>query len=194
MGLLLLLAGLALFLGMHSIRINGDSTRDGFMVRWGKGRYRGIFSFVSALGLVLIIVGYGQARLDPIFLWTPPTATRHIAALLMLVSMTFLVASHVPRNHIKLILKHPMTLAVKVWALAHLLANGSLADLFLFASFLIWAVLVFKSARRRREPLQMSSNPSFVNTLLTVLLGAGAWFVFAMWLHVWLIGISPFAR
>ena len=195
MGLLILVAGLALFLGMHATRIPDDQRRSGMIARLGKGKYRGIYTAVSILGLVLIVYGYGQARLDPVFVWNPPAAMRHIAALLMLVSFIMLAACYVPTNHIKAKLQHPMNLSVKVWALAHLIANGTLADIILFGSFLVWAVLLFKTARRRAIPMGFAGDgPTKVGTLMTVVVGVLAWLVFAAWLHVHLIGISPFSR
>ena len=195
MGLLILVAGLVLFLGMHAVRIPNDQRRAGMIARLGKNKYRGIYTAVSIAGLVLIVYGYGQARLDPVFVWSPPAAMRHIAALLMLFSMILLAACYVPMNHIKAKLQHPMTLAVKVWALAHLLSNGTLADMLFFGSFLLWAVLLFKSARKRAVPMGFSGDgPTKVGTIMTVVVGVLAWLVFAAWLHVHLIGISPFSR
>ena len=195
MGLLIMVAGLVLFLGMHATRIPDDQRRSGMIARMGKNRYRTIYTMVSIIGFVLLVYGYGQARLDPVFVWSPPAATRHIAALLMLFSMILLAASFVPTNHIKAKLQHPMTLSVKVWALAHLIANGTLADIVLFGSFLIWAVLVFKSARKRAVPMTFSGEgPSKIGTLMTVIVGVLAWLIFAAWLHVQLIGVSPFSR
>ncbi|MCE2744499.1 MAG: NnrU family protein [Burkholderiales bacterium] len=195
MGLLILVAGLALFLGMHAIRIPDDHRRSSMIARIGKNKYRGIYTLVSIVGLVLIVVGYGQARLDPVFVWSPPAAMRHIAALLMLVSFIMLAACYVPTNHIKAKLQHPMTLSVKVWAVAHLIANGTLADIILFGSFLLWAVLLFKTARKRAVPMSFSGNgPTKIGTLMTVVVGVLGWLVFAAWLHVHLIGISPFSR
>lgn len=195
MGFLIMIAGLVLFLGMHATRVPNDQRRSGMIARLGKNKYRSIYTVVSIIGLVLIVYGYGQARLDPVFVWSPPAATRHIAALLMLFSMIFLAASFVPMNHIKAKLQHPMTLSVKVWALAHLIANGTLADIVLFGSFLVWAVLVFKSARKRAIPMTFSGEgPSKVGTMMTVIVGVLGWLIFAAWLHVHLIGVSPFSR
>ncbi|WP_334119085.1 NnrU family protein [Limnobacter sp.] len=195
MGLLILTAGLVLFLGMHAVRIPNDQRRSGMMARLGKDKYRTLFTVASIVGLVLIVYGYGQARLDPVFVWSPPAAMRHIAALLMLFSMILLAACYVPMNHIKAKLQHPMTLSVKVWALAHLIANGSLADIVLFGSFLVWAVLLFKSARRRAIPMGFAGDgPTKVGTLMTVVVGVLGWLIFAAWLHVYLIGVSPFGR
>ena len=195
MGFLILVAGLVLFLGIHATRIPNDQRRSGLIARLGKNRYRIIYTVLSIVGLVLIVYGYGQARLDPIFIWNPPAAMRHIAALLMLFSMILLAARYVPANHIKAKLQHPMTLSVKVWALAHLISNGTLADMVLFGSFLIWAVLLFKSARKRPAPMGLTKDePRKVGTLMTVVVGVLAWLIFAAWLHVHLIGISPFGR
>ncbi|MEQ9107644.1 MAG: NnrU family protein [Limnobacter sp.] len=195
MGLLILTAGLMLFLGMHAVRIPNDQRRSGMMARLGKSKYRTFFTVASIVGLVLIVYGYGQARLDPVFVWSPPAAMRHIAALLMLFSMILLAACYVPMNHIKAKLQHPMTLSVKVWALAHLIANGSLADIILFGSFLVWAVLLFKTARRRAIPMGFAGDgPTKVGTLMTVVVGVLGWLIFAAWLHVHLIGVSPFGR
>jgi len=194
MALLTLVLGLALFLGMHAIRVPGEQRRSGMIARMGKDKYRMVFTLTSIAGLVLIVYGYGQARLDPVFLWSPPVFTRHLAALLMLVSMVLLAAAFVPMNHLKAKLAHPMTLSVKVWALAHLIANGTLADLLLFGSFLVWAVMVFKSARRRASPMLVKGEePTKVGTLMTVIVGVLGWLVFAAWLHVRLIGVSPFS-
>lgn len=195
MGLLILVVGLVLFLGMHATRIPNDQRRSGMIARLGKNKYRTIYTVVSIVGLVLIVYGYGQARLEPIFVWSPPAATRHIAALLMLFSMILLAACYVPMNHLKAKLVHPMTLSVKLWAFAHLIANGTLADIILFGSFLVWAILTFKSARKRAVPMGFTGDgPTKVGTMMTVIVGVLAWLIFAAWLHVHLIGISPFSR
>jgi uncharacterized membrane protein len=159
----------------------------------GLGAWKGVVSVLSLLGFVLLIWGYGQARLQPVVLWTPPVATRHLAALLTLVAFVFLAAAYVPRNAIRARLGHPMVLAVKVWALAHLLANGTLADVLLFGSFLVWAVLSFRAARQRDRAagLQRASG-TVAGTLGAVVLGGVAWAVFALWAHVALIGVRPF--
>lgn len=195
MGLLILVVGLVLFLGMHATRIPNDQRRSGMIARLGKNKYRTIYTVVSIVGLVLIVYGYGQARLEPVFVWSPPAATRHIAALLMLFSMILLAACYVPMNHLKAKLQHPMTLSVKLWAFAHLIANGTLADIILFGSFLVWAILTFKSARKRAIPMGFTGDgPTKVGTLMTVVVGVLGWLIFAAWLHVHLIGISPFSR
>ncbi|MBV8124787.1 MAG: NnrU family protein, partial [Paucibacter sp.] len=153
-----LILGLLLFLGVHSIRIFADDWRMRTMVRIGPNAWRAVYSLISLAGFALLLWGYGQARQDTTMLWTPPLALRHLTALLMLVAMVLLVATYVPNNPIKARLQHPMVLSVKTWAFAHLLANGSLADVVLFGSFLVWAVLCFRSARGR-GPIALSGTP-----------------------------------
>ena len=187
-----LILGLMLFLGAHAVRICAESWRAGMINRLGEARWKALYSLVSTAGLVLIVWGYGQARLDPVMLWSPPTYMRHVAALLMLVAFVMLMAAYVPGNAIKARLGHPMVLSVKVWALAHLLSNGTLADAVLFGAFLVWAVLDFRSARRRdraedAEPLEGTAG----GTLLTLATGLLVWAVFAFWAHAWLIGVAP---
>ncbi len=145
----LLILGLILFLGMHSVRIFAEGWRTAQIAKRGEGAWKGLYTVVSIVGFGLILWGYGQARAEPVVLWTPQLWARHLAALLMLFSFILLVAAYVPKNGIKSWLHHPMVLGVKVWALAHLLANHTLADLLLFGSFLVWAVLDFRAARQR---------------------------------------------
>lgn len=186
-----LILGLVLFLGIHSVRIFAEDWRTARRAAMGENAWKGIYSVVSAVGLGLIIWGYGQARQAPVVLWDTPTWTRHFAALLTLLSFVLLVAAYVPRNALKVRMQHPMILGVKVWALSHLLANNTLADLLLFGGFLVWSILCFRSARRR-EPVATALAPSAVATSLTVVIGMGAWAAFALWGHAALIGVRPF--
>jgi uncharacterized membrane protein len=126
-------------------------------------------------------------RLDPITVWTPPAAMRHAVALLMIPAFLLLVATYVPGNHLKAKLAHPMILSVKVWALAHLLANGRLGDMIFFGAFLLWAVLDFRAARRRLRPAMAA--PRLANTVATVVIGLAAYYVFAFHLHGWVTGV-----
>jgi uncharacterized membrane protein len=161
----------------------------------GLPAYKGIYSVVSLVGLVLIVIGYGQARTAPLVLWDPPLWTRHLSALLMLFAFVLLAAAYVPRNRIKAAVKHPMIVGVKIWAAGHLLANGTLADLLLFGGFLVWAVASFRAARARDR--QQTSAPTRVTlggTVATLVVGAVAWAVFALYLHAWLFGVQPFVR
>ena len=190
---LYLIAGLLLFLGVHSTRVFADDWRNQTRARLGAGPFKGVYSLISLAGFVLLVWGYGVARQQPVVLWNPPVAMRHIAALLTLFSFVLLAAAYVPGNKIKARLHHPMVLGVKVWALAHLLANGTLADVLLFGSFLIWAIVLFATSRRRdrREHTVYAAGTAGA-TGITVVAGVLAWAAFAFWLHRVLIGVAPF--
>jgi len=137
------------------------------------------------------VIGYGQARQTPVVLWQPATYLTHIAILLNLVAFIFLAGSSPSNNAIRLKLKHPMILGVKVWALAHLLANGTLVDLILFGSFLLWAVLDFRSARKRPIHMPEKVIVSTKATIVVIVSGVVIWAAFIFGLHQYLIGVSP---
>lgn len=189
----ILLLGLVLFLGTHSLRIFAEGWRTAMFQRLGELRWKALFAAVSLVGLVLVVWGYGLARQNPVVLWpAPPTAMRHVAALLTLVAFVLVVATYVPGNQIKSRLRHPMILGVKVWALAHLVANNTLADLVLFGAFLVWAVLDFRSVRQRERTLATVPRAGTASrTAITVAIGVVAWAVFAFWLHARWIGVKP---
>ena len=188
----LLILGLILFLGVHSTRIFADGWRTATMARIGEKPWKGLFALLSIVGFVLIVWGFSLARQQPVQLWAPPRGMRHLAALLTLVAFVLLAAAYVPRNAIKARLHHPMVLAVKVWALAHLLSNGNLAHVLLFGSFLLWAALSFRAARQRdRAAHTVYPTGTAAGTLTAVLVGAVAWAAFAFWAHGLLIGVRP---
>lgn len=194
--MLQLLIGLALFLGIHSLQSVAPIARQNSMVRWGPLGFKAVYAAVAALGLYLVFTGYGQARLEPVVLWSPPRGLQFGTILLMWLAMILLVATYLPANHIKSKLRHPMTLSVKVWALSHLLINGNLADVVLFGGFLLWSVLVFRAARKRdRQSLHSAPEGKWQGTVLTVVVGTGLWAAFFMGgLHVWLVGVMPLIR
>ncbi|MGA0892965.1 MAG: NnrU family protein [Burkholderiaceae bacterium] len=144
-----LILGLVLFLGVHALRVFAEGTRQKLIGAMGPFVYKAFYSIVSIIGLLLIVSGYSAARIEPIVLYTPPTGVAHAASLLTLIAFVLLIAAYIPGNLILRKLKHPMTLAVKVWAFAHLLSNGTLADVLFFGGFLVWSVLVYRSARRQ---------------------------------------------
>jgi uncharacterized membrane protein len=188
-----LIAGLVLFLGVHSIRVFANDWRNRTLASMGEKPFKGVYALLSIAGFVLLVWGYGQARQQGVMLWNPPTAMRHIAALLTLVAFVLLAAAYVPGNQIKARLHHPMVLGTKVWAFAHLLANGSLADTVLFGSFLVWSVLLFAASRKRdRREQTLYAAGTAGATAITVAAGVAAWAVFAFWAHRVLIGVSPF--
>ena len=207
-----LILGLILFLGAHSVRIVADDWRTQKMEALGEKAFKGVHALISLLGFYLLVVGYGEARLQTVVIWNPPTATRHISLLLMLFSSILMVAAYIPRNHLKIRMGHPMVLSVKVWALSHLLANGNLADMLLFGAFLIWALLNFKSARvRDRVQVQLPDSnaevnvggssaslpedvpvkPNLVATLITLAGGIALWAVITFVLHAKVVGVAP---
>jgi uncharacterized membrane protein len=190
----ILIIGLAIFLSIHSVRIVANGWRQAQIARLGEQPWKLAYSVLSAVGLALIIWGYGVARATPVILWNPPTGMRHAASLLTLVAFVLLAAAYVPRNHFKARFHHPMVLGVKAWAFGHLLANGTVADLLLFGSFLMWAVFSFIAARRRDRLAGTSyATGTARGTLIVVLGGTLAWALFAFWLHGVLIGVRPFA-
>ena len=187
-----LIIGLILFLGVHSIRIFAESWRTQQIERLGKGKWMSRYALVSLLGFVLIVIGFGQAREEGVMIWTPPIWTWHITITLMLVAFIFITAAYVPHNAVKAKLKDPMILGVKTWALAHLISNGSLAGMVLFGSFLVWAVLNFSACKRRRATEQAPALTSSAKmTVVTLLVGVVTWALMAMVIHKYLIGIAP---
>jgi uncharacterized membrane protein len=191
--MLTLVAGLVLFLGVHSVRVFADGWRTAMVARVGEKPWKGGYALLSLAGFALIAVGYGVARSSPVILWnTPPVAMRHVAALLTLVAFVLVTAAYVPGNQLKAKLHHPMIIGVKVWALAHLMANNTLADLVLFGGFLLWAVLDFRAARQR-DRAQRTVYPAgtVARTAIAVVVGAVLWAVFAFWLHRAWIGVPP---
>ena len=187
-----LLIGIFLFLGAHSVRIWADPWRERMLARLGEARWKGLYALTSAIGLGLLIWGFGLARQEPVQLWTPPNGMRHLASVLMLGSFVLLAAAYVPGNRIRARLRHPMVLSVKLWALAHLLANGNLAHGVLFGTFLVWAVLSFRAARRRDRLAGMGPDTGSTGaTGVAVALGVAAWLAFTLYLHGLLIGVRP---
>ncbi len=190
--MVILLLGLVLFLGVHSTRIVADGWRTAMIGRMGEMPWKGVYALLSIVGFVLIVWGFGLARQQPVQLWLPPRGMRHLAALLTLVAFVLLAATYVPRNAIKARLHHPMVLAVKVWALAHLLATGNLAHVLLFGVFLVWAALSFRAARARDRAAGTVHAPgTTAGTAGTLLVGALGWALFAFWAHGALIGVRP---
>lgn len=188
-----LIAGLVLFLGLHSIRIVADGFRSTLISRMGEGRWKMVYAVASLAGFVLIVWGFGQARLDPVVLWIPPAWTRHAAALLVLLAFILFVASFVRGTRIRAAVGHPMVAGVKVWAFAHLLANGTLADVVLFGSFLVWSIVDYVSLRRRDRAAGREIPPgSMSRDAIAVTAAVVLYVAFAFWLHGRLFGVRPF--
>ena len=195
--MLLLILGLVLFLGVHSVSIVSADGRNRLVKQMGEGPWKGLYSLVSLAGFVLIVIGYGAAREAPVLLYTLPNGFRHLAAVLMLpvFVLLLLLAAYLP-GRIKSAAKHPMLLAVKLWALAHLLANGTLADVLLFGGFLAWAVVDRISVKKRTAAGLLRPGPvlpgSKANDAIALVGGLGLYVLFVVWAHAWLIGVRPF--
>jgi len=183
-----LVLGLILFIGVHSVSIVNEPWRDRMAVRLGEMPWKGIYSLLAIVGLILIIQGYGSARMDPVVLYTPPAWLRHVAFLLLLPVFPLLIAAYFP-GRIKAAVKHPMILSVKLWAVAHLLANGTLADVLLFGGLLAWAVADRISMKRRVQRPLPGPPEAGRNDIIAVVAGLVVYAAFFRWLHIWLIGV-----
>jgi uncharacterized membrane protein len=189
----ILMIGLLIFLGIHSSRIFAENERQKFIAQRGENAWKAIYTMVSFIGFGLIIWGYSLARQQPIVLWNPPVATRHIAALLTLIAFILIASTYFKQSWMRVRFQHPMVLGVKVWALSHLLSNGTLADVLLFGGFLAWAVLCFIASKKRDRLLKTQYPAAQAKaTILAIVAGVLGWLVMAMWLHGLLIGVRPF--
>jgi uncharacterized membrane protein len=192
---LVMVIGIVVFLAIHLVPTNVD-LKNGLIARFGPTGYKAIFGILSLIGLTLIVLGFYKLQLHPgknPQLWYPPVWTRHLALALMLPAMISLVATYVP-SHIHAMLKHPMLVAIKIWALAHLLANGDLAALLLFGSFLAFAVYDRISVKRRGDlgPIGKGSGP-WINDVIVVVIGTALYVAILLYLHELVIGVSPLA-
>ena len=204
----MLIIGLVIFLVPHSLSI--------FAPQWKREKsqslgsiFKAVYAIVSLIGLVLMVYGYSQTRINPVFVWNPPPMMAHISAILLLIAMVLLVAAYVPGNHLKAAVGHPMLAATKIWGFAHLLSNGRLGDIVLFASLMFWAAALYITLKRRErvagsqqgEKTDLTDTGSTagstrtakaVPTIVTIVAGIGLWVFFAVWLHLRLIGVAPF--
>ena len=191
--MLLLIFGLMLFFSAHSLSMVRPAWRAQAIERAGEVPYQLGYALVSLAGVVLIVLGYGAARAaDPVLIYQPPVGLRHVALLLMLPVFPLVLAAYMP-GRIQRTLKHPMLIGVLFWALAHLLANGTLADVMLFGSFLVWAAADLASLLRRRAPAVPGAPPGKRNDLIAAVAGLALYVAFILFLHKWLIGIPPIA-
>ncbi len=190
----ILILGLVLFIGTHSVRVYAGGWRARMIDRLGGNAWKGLYALVSVIGFALIVWGFSLARHHPVQLYAPPAGLRHLNALFTLAAFVLIAAAYVRRNRIKAVIGHPMLAGVKLWALGHLLATGMLRDVVLFGSFLLWAIVVFAVSRRRDRAAGVSYPAGNLSgDVITVIIGAIAWAVFAFWLHALWIGVSPFA-
>jgi uncharacterized membrane protein len=186
----MLVAGLVVFFGVHSLRIFAAPLRDRLATRLGEGAWKGLYSLVAIAGFLLIIKGFGAARAAPVVLYAPAPWLRWVAVLLLAPVFPMLLAAYLP-GRIRSTLKHPMLAAIKAWALAHLLANGTLADLLLFGSFLVWAVADRISVGRRPIASVPALPAGPLNDAIVVVLGLALYAAFLLGLHQRLFGVAP---
>jgi uncharacterized membrane protein len=192
--MLLLILGLVIFLGAHSIRIFANNWRSAQIARIGAQRWKGLYALTSLIGLALIIVGFGNARMHPVLLYTPPAWLREVNIPLTLIAFVLVSAAYAPGNRIKTKIGHPMLAGVKTWAFGHLLATGMLCDVVLFGAFLLWAIADFAVSRRRDRVAGVVYPPGSLNgDLSAVAAGVIVWVIVAFWLHTFLIGVNPLA-
>ena len=188
--MIILLIGLAVFFGLHIFSaVRSREPGKDIKERLGYGPYMGLYSLVSIASFVLIVYGFGAARGSGV-LYTPPTGLAHINLVLTIPALILLVASQIPAGHIKKATKHPMLLAVKLWALGHLLANGELNSVLLFGSFLAYAVFDRIMVKRRGDNgpgPDAALNPMM--DVVSIVVGLGAWAAIALWLHPILFGV-----
>lgn len=190
----LLLVGLVLFIGIHSIRLFAPEWRVFMMQQLGKSNWKMLHAAVAIVGLLTLIMGYGYARYSAEWLWFPPVWTRHVAALLVLFAFIYIAAAAMPYSKIKARVGCPMVVGIKLWALAHLISNGTTADVLLFGSFLAWAVVNFVITRRRFKAEGVAFEaPDFKYDFLAIVVGGLAYALVAFYLHELLIGVAPFA-
>jgi uncharacterized membrane protein len=191
--MLVLVIGLVVFFAIHLVPANVE-LRNSLVARFGVMGYKAIFTIVSLIGLVVIVLGFHKLQMHPgksPQLWVPPLWARDIAIALMLPAMIALVAAYVP-SQIHTALKHPMLVAIKLWALAHLMANGDLASLVLFGSFLAFGVYDRISVKRRGAlgPLGTKTGP-WINDVIVLVVGTALYTAILLWLHQLVIGVSP---
>ncbi|MGH8254356.1 MAG: NnrU family protein [Steroidobacteraceae bacterium] len=185
-----LIAGLVLFLGVHSISIVAPYWRERVVARIGTGAWRALYSLVSVVALWLIICGFALSRAAPIVWYSPPEWTHSVARVLMLPVFPLLLAAYIP-GRIKTAAKHPMLAAIKLWAFAHLLANGTAADVLLFGGFLAWAVIDRISLKRRPQRAVPALPASRWNDVIIVVAGLALYYIVVNWAHLRLFGVSP---
>lgn len=189
----LLVLGLILFLGIHSVSIVAPAWRNAQVTRRGEHAWKGVYSLVSLAGLVLLIYGYGAARQSAPLLYAPPQLLRQLSLLLMLPVFPLLFAAYMP-GRIQRGARHPFLLAVLLWAVAHLLSNGTLADVLLFGAFLVWTVADLISVQRRAVPHKVpGAPPAAFNDVVAIVGGLLVYVGFVLWAHRWMTGVSLLA-
>ncbi len=192
MGLTLEILGLVIFLGAH-VFVSLRDRRAALISSIGRGSYLGLFSVVSIVGLILLGFGFARYRAEGIIpLWYPPAWTRHIVVAAMWPASIAVVAAYIPGN-IKRVLKHPMLVGVKLWAVAHLCANGDLGGIILFGGVLAWAVYDRISLKHRTDPGSLPIPMGGTrNDIIAIIIGTVLYAVLGLVFHPLVIGLPAF--
>lgn len=190
--MLTMIVGLVLFLAPHSIRIFANDWRTQIIERHGETLWKALYSILSLVGFVMIINGYAEARVDPYVVWMPPQWLKNTMAVLLLPTFVLIFAAYIPGTKIKSWSGHPMAASVKLWGLTHLLANGNLADIILFGSFMTWAIFDYRASRQRDKKAGVRYPFTGISRdIISIVLGVILWIAFVVYLHEWLVGIRP---
>lgn len=180
-----LISGLVIFFAVHSISIVNHDWRNRMADRLGENPWKALYSLIALLGFLLIVWGYAVSRQEPVTLYSPPAQLRQVALLLLLPVFPLLVSTYLP-GRIQAATRHPMLVATMLWAIAHLLVNGTLADVLLFGAFLVWSIIDLASLQYRSGPPVPRAPTSAANDVIAVILGLALYVAFAIWLHAWL--------
>ena len=191
MGLAILILGLVVFLGSH-VFVTFRGARDALITRLGRNGYRGLFSLVALIGLILIVRGYGDYRAHEwVQVWMPPAFMKHITVVLMLLAVIFITTTYVP-THIRAWVKHPMVTSVKTWALAHLLSNGDLGSIILFGAFLAWGGYARVAAKRRGDRGFITPSAGWSKDIIVIIVGVIVFLLLGYYFHPYVIGVPVF--
>ncbi len=187
MNMTIFVLGLVLFLGIHSVRMLAPQWREDKIKELGEGSWKGMYSVLSLVGLAIMIYGYAYAQPEAPIIYITPVWTRHLAFLLVAIAFVSMMVGNLPPGRLKPALKHPMLLAVMIWAFAHLTVNGDLASIILFGSFLIWSIWNRIAVSHRTDPLPQPGSITY--DLVAIVSGLIIWVLFIWKLHEWLIGV-----
>ena len=184
-----LIAGLILFLGVHSISNVAPGWRDRCVASLGEKTWQGLYALIALIGLVLVVRGYGFARQMPMIVYVPPAWLRDTAIVLLAPVFPLLLAAYLPGKIRSTVRNNPMLVATKLWALSHLLANGALADVVLFGSFLAWGAFTRISLKFRTPRLVHTLPASDLNDVIALVGGLAVYYAFIRGGHLLLIGM-----
>jgi len=185
----ILVIGLIVFLGVHSVRVVAPGWRDGLVARLGEGPYKGVYTVVSLVGFGLIVWGFSRASAETGMAYIPPGGLRRVTEAVMLPALILAVASALPPGYIRRTVRHPLLIGTALWALGHLLVNGETAAVVLFGAFLAWALVDLAAQSGRPRPPMAKASPAY--DVVAVVAGAALYGALVWRLHEWAFGVSP---